>query len=82
MTHGQASRLSHVGRRKEINAGSGFDLLAHQAGWPEFWRCDRIWARRKSAQQIGKGTREAPRARHMQHVRPRGGHQSQNHQKS
>jgi len=33
MTDGQPSRLGHVGRRKEIDVGADFDLLAHQAGW-------------------------------------------------
>jgi len=67
MANRQASRLEHVGRREEINVGAGFDLLAHQAGRPEFGRCDGIWARRKAAKQIGKGTGETACARHVQH---------------
>ena len=82
MTDGQASRLGHVGRRKEVNVGAGFDLLAHQAGWREFRHCDRVLARRKSAQQIGKGARETPCARQMQHVRPRRGRKAQNDKKN
>jgi hypothetical protein len=39
--------------RKKIGIGAGFDLLAHQAGGPEFRRCDRVGARGKAADEIG-----------------------------
>ena len=78
MAHCQPLRLGHVGRRKEIDIGAGFDFFAHQAGRPEFRPRDRIWARRKSMKQIGKGARETPRAHYMQHVCPRRGRQAQN----
>jgi hypothetical protein len=77
MADREALRLRHIGRREEIDVGARFDLLAHQAGWAEFRDGDRIRACRKAAKQVGEGTRETARARHMQHVRPRHGHQAQ-----
>jgi hypothetical protein len=55
MAGGEASRVFHVGGRKQVDIGPGLDLLAHEAGGPELGRCDRIRARRKAADKIGKG---------------------------
>jgi hypothetical protein len=70
MPHRQPSCLGHVGRRKQVDIGAGFDFFAHQAGRPEFRRRDRVRARRKLAKQVSEGAREAPRAHYMQHVCP------------
>jgi hypothetical protein len=61
----------HVGGRKQVGIGPGFDLLAHEAGGPEFGRCDRIGARRKAAEQIGEGGGQAAGPDHAQRVRQR-----------
>jgi hypothetical protein len=71
MARGKAPCVLHVGGREQVGIGPGFDLLAHEAGGPEFGRCDRIRARRKATEQIGEGRGQAAGPDHAQRVRQR-----------